>query len=96
MSSFAATKLGEVVVSAGYWVKNRNSAEKIFLPAAGHAGGNGYMVDLGSQGDYWSATIYDWEWARYLQIYSGSYSTTANIRYVGRVIRAVRDANPTN
>ena len=62
----------------------------LFLPAAGYFYGTSYYSG-GSNGYYWSSTLYSSTYGRYLYFYSGNvYPQNYNYRYYGFSVRAVR------
>ena len=73
----------------GYKVIGPNG-KSIFLPAAGYRYGSN-LDDAGSDGSYWSASLYksDPFDAWYLGFYSSYRSTGSYYRYYGRTVRAV-------
>ena len=75
---------------AGLKVTSKINGNSIFLPAAGQYAFNGY-VDAGSNGYYWSRTLYskqDWN-AHLLLIQQGNYISTYGSRYCCNSIRPV-------
>ncbi len=74
----------------GYKVKSKSNGNSIFLPAAGFRDGSS-LHDAGSNGDYWSSSLYtdlpDNAWSVYFD--SGGVFWNARYRYFGRSVRPV-------
>lgn len=69
-----------------------HNGNSIFLPAAGIRSGDyddGRLYDVGSGGDYWSASPYDEGDAGALYFYSGYWNCNFNYRSTGRAVRPV-------
>ena len=73
----------------GYRVTGPNG-KSIFLPAAGYRYDSS-LYNAGSNGYYWSASLYEGDpnsaWGLYFN--SGNYFTSGNFRYYGHTVRAV-------
>lgn len=63
---------------------------QVFLPAAGYRW-LGYLNDAGSNGHYWSGSLYPYDdyYAYYLGFHSGNWGWGSNNRYVGQSVRPV-------
>ncbi|MBP5560153.1 MAG: Ig-like domain-containing protein [Bacteroidales bacterium] len=75
---------------AGYKVTGKTTGHFIFLPAAGMMGGS-KVQNAGTEGDYWSSSLYTTEscssWSPYFT--SSEFSTGDCHRYFGLPVRAV-------
>ena len=72
----------------GYEVTGPNG-NSIFLPATGYR--DGWDVNDGDSGEYWSSTPHkETEYSYYLFYAGGNYYTFYNCRYVGRCVRPVK------
>ena len=78
-------------ISASQW-NTLEQAGAVFLPAAGDRGGTS-VTDVGSIGNYWSASYYDSPCARYVY-FIDTYLNTDDIinRCVGHSVRLVAPA----
>ena len=74
----------------GYKVTSKTNGNSIFLPAAGYRSGTS-VYDVGSDGDYWSSSLYESHpgFAFYLCFDSGKVDWFFNLRHEGRPVRAV-------
>ncbi len=75
----------------GRKITSKTNGNSIFLPAAGYRYDSSPQM-AGSNGKYWSRTLYsDYaDYARYLYFDSSVYGTDDNSRYCGRSVRPVR------
>ena len=76
--------------TAGYLVTSKINGNSIFLPAAGYRDGD-YFGNAGSNGDYWSSSLYtDYPGiAWYVSFYSGNVYGSNDDRFRGRSVRPV-------
>ena len=74
----------------GYKVVSKKNGSSIFLPAAGYRSGTS-LYRAGSNGYYWSSSLYesDSNIARYLYFYSGYHYTNYDYRRCGQSVRPV-------
>ena len=74
----------------GLYIQSRLNGARLFFSCSG--GGNGTSrYNRGSLGYYWSSTIIDSRFARYLNFYSGGVNPQSNgNRYLGFAVRAVQ------
>ncbi len=76
--------------SASDWSKMEANGA-VFLPAAGKRGGTDVSV-VGSYGNYWSSSAYDYSYAYYMYFSSGSvYTSYGYYREDGQSVRLVQD-----
>ena len=85
VGDFAASSL-----TSGYWLGgSANAVDAAFFPAAGYVYTSG-LYYTGSEGGYWSSTIYSATYAYSLAFYSdGIYSAYNRTRYYGYSVRCV-------
>ena len=76
----------------GYTVTGPNG-NSIFLPAAGYRNGTGVYDDRGSNGYFWSSSLYIYysNLACHLYFYSGHYDLYGSVRYSGLSVRPVSE-----
>ena len=80
------------VISASNWTNSLQSHGAVFLPAAGGRYGTS-VYDVGSSGEYWSASNGNSGSACMVHFYGGYLSTVLNERYCGESVRLVCPAN---
>ena len=74
-----------------YKVVSVNNGNIIYLPASGYRNGD-YLYDHGSNGGYWSSTLYDVSRACSLYFYSSDhYADSSNGRFYGFSVRPVAE-----
>ncbi len=80
----------------GYEVTSKTNGNSIFLPAAGYRYGTS-VINVGSDGYYWSSSLYESEPNRAygLGFNSGSVDWYVNYRCYGHTVRAVFSENDT-
>lgn len=76
----------------GRKVTSNITGNSIFLPAAGYRGGTS-LSNAGSNGYYWSSSLYTGysSFAWYVSFYSGSVGRNRDYRYSGRSVRPVSE-----
>lgn len=79
---------GDGDIQSGYYVVGPNG-KRIFLPAAGRDSKAFNFV--GTDGYYWSSSLYDVYYAWYASFYSGGVYMADNFRDDGLSVRLVRD-----
>ena len=73
---------------AGRVFTSKTNGNSVFFPTAGYCD-NSYVDNVGSYGDYWSASWYDSSNAWYLDFGSGSQGLSNGRRYYGFPVRGV-------
>lgn len=74
----------------GYLVTSKINGNSIFLPCAGYGHGQSWY-NRGSNGDYWSASLYSQAYGRYLLFHHGGVGPQVNDnRFYGFAVRPVQ------